>query len=198
MLVLLDNGHGVDTAGKRSPKFNGQPQILEYKYNRRLAMEIVKALRANSIDCDLLVRELNDVSLSERCRRVNNYVRTHGKKNVLLVSVHLNAAENKAATGWEIHTYTGQSISDLYATIFHDTAKGVLGKEVKMRGDWSDKDPDFDSNFAILRDTACSSVLTENMFMTNESDCKKLNDPKFFNKLVKLHVDSIIQITNLI
>lgn len=198
MVYLIDNGHGMETPGKRSPIFSGQKQILEYEYARRLALEVIKGLRANDIDCDFLVRETSDISLTERCRRVNEIVKQHGRKNVLVVSIHLNAAKNNTATGWEIHTYSGQSISDVYASIFHKNAKNILGVDAKMRGDWSDGDPDFDSNFAILRDTLCPSVLTENMFMTNEKDVKKLNTPAFFDKLVKLHVDSILEIDKLI
>jgi N-acetylmuramoyl-L-alanine amidase len=88
------------------------------------------------------------------------------RKNCLLVSIHNNAATGRAS-GWEIHTCLGKSKSDEYATIFWNEAKTILPMGTKMRGDWTDGDADWDSNFAILRDTKCAAVFTENLFMDN-------------------------------
>ena len=40
MWILLDNGHGIQTPGKRSP--NGT--LLEYKYTREIVDLIIKEL----------------------------------------------------------------------------------------------------------------------------------------------------------
>ena len=87
MKILIDNGHGIDTKGKRSP----DGRLLEYAQNRLLAGRIVSALQARGLDASLLVPEETDISLPERCRRVNEWCRKLGKDNVLLISIHCNA-----------------------------------------------------------------------------------------------------------
>ena len=67
MKILIDNGHGRETPGKRSP----DGRLLEYVQNRLLARGIVDALTARGLDASLLVPEETDISLPERCRRVN-------------------------------------------------------------------------------------------------------------------------------
>ena len=42
--ILIDNGHGIDTAGKCSP----DGSLREYKWAREIAARVVNALRAVS------------------------------------------------------------------------------------------------------------------------------------------------------
>ena len=37
MKVLLDNGHGENTPGKRSPKWSDGSQLFEWEYAREIA-----------------------------------------------------------------------------------------------------------------------------------------------------------------
>jgi NOL1/NOP2/fmu family ribosome biogenesis protein len=67
MKILIDNGHGEETPGKRSP----DGLFREYKYARQIAEEVVKQLQAKGYDAQRIVTEDNDVSLAERCKRVN-------------------------------------------------------------------------------------------------------------------------------
>ena len=67
MKILIDNGHGIDTPGKRSP----DGSLREYLYNRQIAQAIVEKLKEKDIDAELLVTEIEDVSLKERVARVN-------------------------------------------------------------------------------------------------------------------------------
>ena len=81
MKIFIDNGHGIETPGKRSP--NGL--FLEYQYNRLIASRVT----ANLLDCGYDVPEISDISLAERCRRVNAVCNDVGSSNVLLVSIHM-------------------------------------------------------------------------------------------------------------
>lgn len=103
MKVLIDNGHGVDTAGKRSP----DGSLREYKYTREIAARVVAELKKQGCDAEQLVPEEDDISLRERCRRVNEICSSEGARNVLLVSVHCNAAGDGSgwmtARGWSAH-----------------------------------------------------------------------------------------------
>ena len=114
MKILIDNGHGIDTKGKRSP----DGQLLEYAQNRLLAGRIVTDLQARGLDASLLVPEETDISLPERCRRVNEWCRQLSKDNVLLISIHCNAAGRGdrwlSARGW--CAYTSLATSSAWTT----------------------------------------------------------------------------------
>jgi N-acetylmuramoyl-L-alanine amidase len=193
MKILIDNGHGENTPGKRSPVWQDGTQLFEWEYTREIARRVEVELRKYGIDVERIVKENVDVSLSERCKRANAIAAKVGVKNCLLVSIHNNAA-NGTARGWEIHTYVGQSKSDEYATIFWNEAKALLPGNEPMRGDHTDGDPDWDSNFAVLRDTVCPAVLTENLFMDNPDDCRYLLSNEGKAAITKIHVQSILKI----
>jgi len=193
MKILIDNGHGENTPGKRSPKWADGTQFFEWKYTREIAHHVVDELRKKGIDAELIVPEDIDISLSGRCKRVNKIATDVGISNCLLVSIHNNAA-NGNARGWEVHTYLGKSKSDDYATIFWNEAKALLPVGTKMRGDWTDGNPGWNSNFAILRDTKCPAVLTENLFMDNEEDCRYLLSDIGKKTITEIHVKSILKI----
>ena len=61
----------------------------------------------------LLVPEDEDVSLDERCKRVNRVCSELGRRNVCLVSIHVNAAGRGDkwynASGWCCYTSNGQT-----------------------------------------------------------------------------------------
>ena len=64
MRILLDNGHGENTPGKRSPVWPDGTQLYEYEFNRDIARRVHNALRGRGVDCELLVRENVDVPVS--------------------------------------------------------------------------------------------------------------------------------------
>ena len=107
MKILIDNGHGLMTAGKRSP----DGLFREAFYNREIARKVVADLLDKNLDAELLVPEDDDISLSERVRRINAHCLALGKKNVIVVSIHVNAAGNGSkwlnATGWSVYTCSG-------------------------------------------------------------------------------------------
>lgn len=188
--VLVDNGHGVETPGKRSP----DGRLREYKYAREIAASVVARLKELGYDAGLIVEEDRDVSLQDRCKRVNNWCELKGSKNVILVSVHVNAAGNGEwmnATGWSAYTSRGQTSADKFADCLYDAAKEALpGK--KMRTDYSDGDPDIEAGFYILKHTRCAAVLTENFFQDNKQDVDFLLSNEGREAIVQLHVNGIV------
>ena len=195
MKILIDNGHGENTAGKRSPRWADGSQLFEWAYTREIAERVETELKKHGVDVERIVPEKTDISINERCRRANQIAARVGKQNCLLVSIHNNASQNGKARGWEVHTYLGSSKSDEYATVFWNTAQELLPVGAnKMRADWSDGDPDWDSNFGILRGTTCWALLTENLFMDNEEDCRFLLSPEGKAVIVGIHVKAILKI----
>ena len=191
MKILIDNGHGHNTPGKRSP----DGKFREYAYNREIAKRIVADLIDRGYDAELIVPEDNDISLEERVRRVNALCSAHGKSNVILVSVHVNAAGNGSkwtnATGWSVYTCKGQTASDKLAECLCEAAiKNFPGK--RIRTDYSDGDSDWEANFYILRHTMCPAVLTENFFMDG-LDLEFLQSKAGKQAIVDTHVEGIIE-----
>ena len=196
-MIILDNGHGIDTRGKRSPIWEDGSYLMEWEYCRAIVKEIAKGLKAVGIPCHILVPEALDIPLRTRVNRANKIASQNGIAQTLLISVHLNAArENNTASGWEIHTSPGETKSDEYARIFWETAKDILGERFPMRGDFEDGNPDRDSSFAILRDTACPAVLTENLFMNTEKDCRFLMSEEGEKAIIDIHLQSITKLWN--
>jgi N-acetylmuramoyl-L-alanine amidase len=194
--VILDNGHGNDTPGKRSPLWpSGTQQLFEWKFNRRIVGHIALALTAyenRGIDCTRLVPENYDVPLAERVARANNIVAASRKdgKDTLLISVHGNAGQG---TGWEVWTTNGQTQSDKFAEIIAQCATTALTPKFPVRKDMTDGDSDKESNFYILRKTIGPAVLTENLFMDREKDCKYMLSDEGQQAIAKIHVDAIIE-----
>ena len=82
MKIFIDNGHGLMTAGKRSP----DGQFREAFYNREIAKRVVADLVDRGYDAELLVPKDDDISLTERVWRVNAACFLLGKANVILVT----------------------------------------------------------------------------------------------------------------
>ena len=138
MKILIDNGHGRETAGKRSP----DGRLLEWSYNREIARRVVAALSSLGLDAELLVPEDEDISLYERCRRVNRLCLQLGKRNVCLVSIHVNAAGHGDkwynAEGWCCYTTPGQTAGDVLANHLCQAALQNLPGH-RMRFDYTDE-----------------------------------------------------------
>lgn len=185
MKVLIDNGHGSNTKGKRSP----DGRLMEYAYTREIADMLVYELKKLGIDAERIVREELDVPLSERCRRVNEYKASEA----ILISIHCNAAGSgnwMSARGWEAWTSSGKTKADKLATFLYVAAEEVL-KGMKIRKDISDGDEDKESDFYILKHTKCPAVLTENLFQDNKEDVEFLLSTEGKKAIVNLHVQGI-------
>ena len=189
MVILTDPGHGIDTAGKRSP----DGRLREYKYAREIAAEVVKRLKTMDYNAQQLVTEENDISLGTRCKRVNDICKHFGASNVLVVSVHCNAAGADGkwhdARGWQACVSLNASAkSKQLASYLFDAAQA---QELKMRSPkpgqkwWA-------QNLAICRDTNCPAVLTENLFQDNLADVEYLLSDEGREAIVNLHVNGII------
>lgn len=189
MKILIDNGHGVDTLGKRSP----DGRLREYAWAREIAQRIEQELRRSGYDALRIVTEEKDISLSERCRRVNAICSKYGARNCLLISVHNNAAGSGQwcnATGWSGWVYTGASHASkalaqcLYAEAEKRNLKG--NRSVPPEKYWT-------ANFYILKHSQCPAVLTENLFQDNKGEVDYLLSEQGKVALTSLHVDGIIK-----
>lgn len=186
--VLIDNGHGINTPGKRSP----DGSLREYAYTREIAIRVEEELKKYGVEAIRIVPEEEDILLGERRTRANLY-----KANeTILVSIHCNAAGNGTnwmpARGWEAWTSPGETKADELATCLYEAAIEQL-PDMKIRRDTTDGDPDKESNFYILKHTKCPSVLTENLFQDNKEDVEFLLSEKGKRAITSIHVNGILK-----
>lgn len=192
MKILIDNGHGENTPGKRSP----DGVLREYLYVRGIADDVMRELSKRGYDAERIVKENVDVPLAERARRTNEFCGKLGASNVILISIHCNAAGNGSewmkARGWSAYTTKGQTKADDLANCLYSAAESEFVGQ-KIRKDISDGDPDWEENFYILQKTKCATVLTENFFQDNKEDVEFLLSTEGRQQIVKVHVDGIIK-----
>ena len=189
MKVLIDNGHGENTPGKRSP----DGRLREWSYTREIADLVVAGLRKKRIDAERIVKEDSDVPLSERCRRANNIYRDTGKK-AILVSIHCNAAGSGAswmnAQGWSVFVSNNASLnSKRLAESLAQVAECIpvlIRKPMPGQLYWQ-------QNLAICRDTNCPAVLTENFFQDNKEDVEYLLSREGKDTVARIHIEGILK-----
>ena len=166
--ILIDNGHGVNTTGKQSP----DGRLHEYAYAREIAKRVEKCLKCKGYDVERIVPEDFDISLSIRCKRVNDICRKVGSKNVLVVSIHNNAVGSDgkwySARGFTAHVGLNASANSkrLAACLWN---KAI---ELGLKGN------------------------RENLFQYNKEDVDFLLSEEGKTAITTLHVEGIIDYIN--
>ena len=126
MKILIDNGHGENIPENAVLMVRCVNMLM----SREIADRIAHELSARGYDAERIVREAVDVPLSERARRVNEVCGRYGTANVVLVSIHCNAAGNGAewmnARGWSAYTSKGKTKADKLATFLYEEARKKL------------------------------------------------------------------------
>jgi N-acetylmuramoyl-L-alanine amidase len=170
MKILIDAGHGIETPGKRSP----DGTFREYLWNRQIADIILEDLESEGYNVSLVVTETNDIPLITRVNRINAVCNKYGKDDVILVSIHSNAAGNGKdwmnATGWSCYTTKGETKSDILAEMLYDSFERAFPNR-RIRKDVQDGDRDWEENFYIIQKSKCPAVLIENFFYDNKEEC---------------------------
>jgi hypothetical protein len=195
MIILIDNGHGVNTSGKCSP----DGKFREYRYAREIADEVMKRLRAQGYDARRIVEEDGDISLTQRAARVNAICDKFGRKNVLLVSIHNDAAGADGkwhdARGFSVRVSPqGSDASRRLAQCLYDAAtqrgNAVTGNRSVPPGRY------WPQSLYILNATKCPAVLTENLFQDNRQDVDFLLSAEGRDAIAGLHIEGIINYIN--
>ena len=192
MIILIDPGHGINTPGKRSP----DGKFLEYLWNRQIADLLLDRFRIRGIDASLVVTETNDISLATRVQRVNRICSKVGASNVILLSIHSNAAGDgskwMSAQGWSCYTSKGDTKSDVIAECLYDAFETEFADR-KIRKDMSDGDRDWEENFYVLQKSKCPAVLIENFFYDNRDECAWLLKDETKERIADAIVKGIVQ-----
>lgn len=178
--VLIDNGHGKETPGKRGNVLKDGRQLFEWYYTRLIAKRVESRLTELGIPCVRIVPEDDDIGLTARANRVNAICKY---EPCIMFSIHCNAANGKA-TGFEVWTTKGTTNSDRLAQSFLDVYKGIF-PDKKCRGHK-------ENNWTVLYKSNCPCVLTENFFMDNDEECEWMLSEDGMNRITELHVQAVL------
>ena len=188
-LIALDDGHGMETPGKRTPKLlqdlyiDGKlvrrkgEVIKENEFNRAVVKYLEKALKRCGFNVLLVAPTDKDTPLQKRVSLANS------SNADAYISKHYNAVGDK----WQsrikglvtIVHYNSQGKTKVLAKNVHDEL-WKLHKDHNCTNYGVGKDKDI-SGFSlyVLRHTNMPAILTESGFMDNIEEAKYMLDPKF-------------------
>ncbi len=176
-LVALDDGHGMETAGKRTPIFTdgttspdtGKNFMHENEFNRAVVAKLGTILQRCGIDTLLVAPTDEDTPLTTRVSLANS------KNADIYVSVHANAYDGKFdgndPEGVEVYCYPNSKNGiKLANAVYKHLLQGTkqVGRGVKQS-----------TYFYVLRATKMPSILIECAFMDNPREAKLLLSDAF-------------------
>lgn len=180
--VVIDAGHG----GKDYGAIAGG--VREKDIALKLALKTEKYLSDFNVNTYMTRRNDVFLELNERVSFTNRV------ESDCFVSWHCNAFSDPKSNGFEIFTSRGLSESDRLATlIFNDWDRTF---EQRMRGDFSDGDPDKEARFAVIM---CKgpAVLVETGFITNAWEREFIDDDANQDRMAEVVGRSIVQFLGL-
>lgn len=198
-IVILDAGHGINTPGKRTPKFKYGTNdiltyILEYEINIAYVLELQKILSVYSIETALTSNELTDKSLANRMKSVRQIVNDNKSAEAIFVSIHANAFGNGVVftnpNGIEFlyspkmldNQILANQICDKFNGRFLDDRSAYKNRGLKKRTD-----------LYVLNNSPVASCLVEVGFMTNKQELDLLLDAEYRNTMCLNIANGILQ-----
>lgn len=172
--IGANDEHGINppTLGKRTPVVPGLGrQVYENEFNRAAKNKFIEALLRNGFSVYDVKPELQDISLSERVRRINRQNLT------LLVTFAYNASGDGTtfnnASGVEVFYSSlnpkARQSENLSTSLYNNLVQGTpqVGRGVK------------NLDVAVLSNVNCTSSLIEAGFMTNLREARLMLSPLF-------------------
>lgn len=170
-LIALDDGHGMETPGKRTPVVPGIGRVIkENEFNRAVVNFLDQELRRCGFRTLLVAPGDDDVPLKQRTDLAN------AKGADVYISVHYNALSGTFERGGKgIETYIHTSIKDgtpthRLGTLVHKYL--VQGTPLVDRGLKR-------ADFHVLRETKMPAVLVECGFMDNVYEAQLMLDVNY-------------------
>ncbi|MGL4345365.1 MAG: N-acetylmuramoyl-L-alanine amidase [Cellulosilyticaceae bacterium] len=191
-LIILDAGHGMDTAGKRTPLFEDGTFMHEREFNQAVVKEMMNQLRAYECQVVWVSEEQKDVSLAMRVNRANaaltDFTKLNGRTNInsIFVSIHANANTGSwgSANGIETFALAGSQVGMSLAQSVQ--RKLVQATRLRDRGVKV-------GNFFVLRGTSMPAILCECGFMDNKNEAVLLKTPAYRILCATAIVEAIVE-----
>lgn len=189
MLIAIDAGHGLYTAGKRCLKAVDPKETREWTLNSHMANHLTSIL--SGYDCEVIRVDdptgKTDVALATRVSKANK------AKADVYVSIHHNAGIN-GGSGGGICVYTSNGCSakstQLQKAVYqHTVAKtGLKGNRAT---------PLQSANFYVVKNTTMPSVLGEFGFMDSKVDTPKILTDDFSKKCAEGIAAALVEVFNI-
>ncbi|MBR9922696.1 MAG: N-acetylmuramoyl-L-alanine amidase [Bacteroidetes bacterium] len=191
----LDNGHGAESAGKRSPIFDdGETQFFEYEFNRDIVKRIKAKLDDNGISYTDLMPDVENQGndLEERVKKANQLETDLPR---LFVSVHCNAGP-APADGWTSDSVSGIETWYYYGSTNGKKMAGIFQQKLIDKTSWKDRGlkTSQSSPFYVLKKTVMPAILTENGFYNNKDQALELMKDGVRQDIADAHVEAILKI----
>lgn len=177
--IAIDNGHGYNTPGKRTPPFPNTGQVIrEWEFNHPTARKLKELLEQEGYKVIMVSDTIEDTPLNVRTKRAND------AKADLYISIHYNALNSIWGSHGGIETFhhpnsaNGKKLADLVQFELIKST-GLRNRGVKS------------SNFQVLRETNMPSILVEAGFMDNLEEAKLMLDVEYQTKVAKAIVRGI-------
>lgn len=205
-LIALDDGHGINTAGKRTPPLpkdlyiDGKlvrkkgEVIKENEFNEAVVKYLELALKRCGFDVLLVAPTDADTPLSTRVQRANS------ANADAYISKHYNAIGGRWQTRAKglvtiIHENSSKTTKDLAKNVHEELWKLYKDDGSRDFGVRTDKDVS-GFNLYVLSNTKMPAILTESGFMDNIEDAKKMLDPKFQKQVAESTCEGICKTFN--
>lgn len=175
-ILVLDAGHGFNTAGKQT--MNGSRGIVkEWTMNDSVVRKITSILSAYNVTIHRTddPSGKTDISLAERVKRCNSY------KPDLFVSIHENAG---GGTGTEVYWHT-------YGTAEDKKVAGIVAPKLASKTGLRNRGVK-QAQFAVLGCNA-TAILVEGGFMDTVSDYEIITSDKGQQQYAEAVAESIIE-----
>ena len=187
---ILDNGHGEDTEGKRSPEYAPNKQLKEGDFNRIIVNKLYKRLEEEGINSSILVPERTDIDIEKRFKRIDKEKDT---KPRIYLAIHANSIplqNNKwsSINGIEVYYRKQDNFSKEVADTFLDyliESTGANNRGIKT------------ANFYLLENSNSidiPAILIESGFLTNKEELQKLLSDSYQDKIVEGLLNAIKEI----
>ena len=193
-LIALDNGHGIKTPGKRTPRwtdgtvsiYTKRDYMHEWEFNRGVVKRLKIELERNGFKVLEVSPTEVDTSIVRRCRLANAH---HAD---IFVSVHANALSsvwNEKVGGIETLTSgKGESLA--------------LGKILQKHMVWAsglkDRGLKDGSWLGVVKGTHMPAVLVECGFMDNPAEAKMLNMAEYRQQMAVALCKGICEYYNVV
>lgn len=170
--IAIDNGHGYNTSGKRTPKMPDGKVIREWEFNHPTAKKLEAAVKRCGMKPVMVSDTREDTPLATRTSTAND------AKADLFVSIHYNAFDGKWGNHGGIETYyyptsnNGKRLAELVQS------KLVNATGLRDRGAKSAK-------FYVLRKTIMPGILCECGFMDNLQEARLMLDASYQTKVAE-------------
>lgn len=188
MIVELDNGHGLETLGKRSP----DGMLIEAVYTREIVAEVFARLNSEGYKAKIVTPETQDIPLKERVRRINAVCDEFGTSNVVSVSVHVNAAKSDGkwhnARGW--CSFVGTKTSSNSKRLARILWERAIGNGLKGNR-WIPNEMYLQKNLSMCNNPKCPAVLVEVSFMDNKEDMEMMLSENGRERIINTIVQGI-------